>query len=193
MSTARQDLLERVVAWFAEHGVGDTSLRTLAAGLGTSHRMLHYHFGSREALLGAVIERVERAERDILAELLAAVDDPFEAGLAFWRHMADTAQIFAPLYFELSGHAMLGRPYTASWRAWLAAGWVEALARLFLEAGAEPAHAGALARISLAQARGLLFELALSGDRPAADAAMEHFVRMLRAELDRGGPPGAER
>ena len=33
MSTARDELLARCVAWFAEHGVGDTSLRTLATGL----------------------------------------------------------------------------------------------------------------------------------------------------------------
>lgn len=43
----RDELLDRAVGWFAEHGIGDTSMRTLAAELGTSGRMLHYHFGSR--------------------------------------------------------------------------------------------------------------------------------------------------
>ncbi|MBV2364480.1 TetR/AcrR family transcriptional regulator [Streptomonospora nanhaiensis] len=182
MSDAREDLLDRVVAWLAEHGAGDTSMRTLAAGLGTSHRMLHYHFGSREALLGTVVERVERRERDALAALRASTADPFEAGMAFWARLADTAQVFAPLYFELAGHAMLSRPYARSWRRWLAEGWSAALARLFLDAGAAPDRAEALARLSLAQARGLLFELALTGDRPAADAAMRRFATMLRAE-----------
>ena len=41
--------------YVAEHGVGDLSLRGLAAALGTSHRMLSYHFGSREGLLIEVI------------------------------------------------------------------------------------------------------------------------------------------
>ncbi|CAL9567599.1 hypothetical protein SUDANB121_04790 [Nocardiopsis dassonvillei] len=186
MSTARQELLERVIAWFAEHGVGDTSMRTLAEGVGTSHRMLNYHFGSREALLGAVMEEVERAERATLAELLAGADDPFEAGAAFWSHVADTARIFAPLYFELSGHAMLGRPYAHAWRDWLANGWTRGLTGLFLRAGAAPERAESLARLSLAQAHGLLFELALTGDRPGADAAMLRFVEMLRADLARG-------
>ena len=76
----REELLGRAVAWFAEHGVGDTSLRTLAAGIGTSHRMLNYHFGSREGLLGAVVEAVEQAEHAALLELAATHDDPFEAG-----------------------------------------------------------------------------------------------------------------
>jgi AcrR family transcriptional regulator len=183
VGSAREDLLDRVVAWFAEHGVGDTGMRTLAAGLGTSHRMPHYHFGSREALLGAVTERVERRERDTLTGLLAATGGPFAAGLAFWHHVADTARTFAPLHFELSGHAVLGRPYTASWRRWMATGWAKALAGPFRDAGAAPERADTLARLALAQARGLLFEPALTGDRPAADAAMRRFVDLLRADL----------
>ena len=63
MTPARDALLARCVTWFADHGVGDTSLRTLADGVGTSHRMLIYHFGSREGLLAAVVEAVEQGER----------------------------------------------------------------------------------------------------------------------------------
>jgi AcrR family transcriptional regulator len=183
VSAARQELLERAVAWFAEHGVGDTSMRTLAQALGTSHRMLHYHFGSREALLSAVMERVERGERDMLAGLLRTAGDPFDAGMAFWNRVADTAQSFAPLYFELSSHAMRRRPNAEAWRDWLASGWVEVLTRLYRDAGAAPAAAEDLARVSLAQARGLLFALALSGDREAADAAMRRFADLVRASL----------
>lgn len=183
MSAARDDLLERAVAWFAENGVGDTSMRTLASALGTSHRMLHYHFGSREGLLLAVMQAVEREERDALARFLATVDDPFDAGFEFWAHVADRAEIFAPLFFELSSHAMHGHPYAEPWRSWLADGWLEAQSRLFLKAGAAPAEATELARLALAQARGLLFELALGGDRAGVDAAMARFTAMLRATV----------
>ena len=110
MSSPRDELLARCVAWFAEHGVGDTSLRTLAAAVGTSHRMLIYHFGSREGLLAAVVESVELTERSLLETLLAEVDDPYAAGLRFWEHVADAATTFAPLYFELAGQAMQGQP-----------------------------------------------------------------------------------
>lgn len=183
VGTARQDLLERAVTWFAEHGVGDTSLRTLASALGTSHRMLNYHFGSREGLLAAAMEFVEQGERDILAGLLASSEDPIAAGLTFWQHIADTAETFSPLYFELSGHAMLRRPYAESLRQWHAAGWIDAFTDLYADAGATPEQARSLARMSLAQARGLLFELALTGDRPTADRAMEDFVELLRTRL----------
>lgn len=179
--SARDLLLGKALAWFAENGVGDTSMRTLAAELGTSHRMLHYHFGSREGLLGAVVETVERQERDQLDALLASHDDPFEAGLAFWSEVTDAAQAFAPLYFELAGQAMQGRAHAASLREWLTAGWIDALASLYAAAGHPSARATELARLSLAMARGLLFDLALNRDRAAVDASMESFIEMARA------------
>lgn len=183
MSAARNELLARCVAWFAEHGVGDTSLRTLAASVGTSHRMLIYHFGSREGLLAAVVESVEQGERDLLQRLLRDVDDPYAAGLAFWEHVADAAATFAPLYFELSGHAMQGQPWAAGLRVWLTSGWTEALTNFWTRLGRPADEAGELARVNLAAVRGLLFDLALTGDRAAADKGM----RVLAAGL--GLPP----
>lgn len=178
--SAREALLAKAVAWFAEHGVGDTSLRTLAGELGTSHRMLHYHFGSREGLLIAVVEAVERDERTMLARLLDEHDDPYAAGAAFWHHVADSAQTFAPLYFELAGQAMQGQAWARSLGEWLAQGWTDALTRLYVGAGHPPARAAELVRMSLAMARGLMFELALTGDRAAVDAAMNAFTETTR-------------
>jgi hypothetical protein len=37
-SDPKQQLLERAIGYLAEHGIGDISLRELAAALGTSHR-----------------------------------------------------------------------------------------------------------------------------------------------------------
>lgn len=179
MSAARDELLARCVAWFAEHGVGDTSLRTLATNVGTSHRMLLYHFGSREGLLAAVVESVEQGERDLLQRLLSEVEDPYAAGLAFWDHVADAAATFAPLYFELSGHAMQGQPWAAGLREWLTSGWTQALTDLWIRLGRPAEEAAELARVNLAAVRGLLFDLALTGDRAGADDGM----RVLAAGL----------
>jgi AcrR family transcriptional regulator len=179
----RQELLARAVAWFSEHGVGDTSLRTLAAGIGTSHRMLNYHFGSRDGLLGAVVEAVEQAEHAALLELAASDLDPFDAGLVFWARVADRAEVFAPLFFELSTHAMRGRPHAAGLRTWLRTGWTVALRDTYLALGVPAERAATLALQSLAMARGLLFEVAVTGDRAAADAAMLSWTAMVRRDV----------
>lgn len=179
MSPARDDLLARSVAWFAEHGVGDTSLRTLAAGVGTSHRMLIYHFGSREGLLAAVVESVERTERALLGHLIADSADAYTAGEAFWAQVASAAPTYAPLYFELAGHAMQGQPWAASLRTWLTEGWTAALSDLWVRLGTPPDEAQRVARANLAVVRGLLFDLALTGDREAADAGMRRLAPAL--------------
>lgn len=183
----REDLLDRAVAWFAENGVGDTSLRTLAAALGTSHRMLLYHFGSRTGLLAAVVERVERGERDALAGIVAEGGDPHSAMLNFWTHVVDRAEIFAPLFFELAGHAMQGQEHAAELQDWLIGGWIGSsdgwvgtLTQLLVTAGHPPEQAVELARMGLAMARGLLFDLAVSKDRAAVDAVMVRFAEMVR-------------
>src|SRR6202008_3712914 len=73
---ARERLLAAAMDHVVEHGVGDLSLRGLAAALGTSHRMLSYHFGSREGLLIEVIRTVEAQQRAALATLLLDEDAP---------------------------------------------------------------------------------------------------------------------
>ena len=177
--SAREDLLAKALTWFARNGVGDTSLRALAADLGTSHRMLLYHFGSREGLLTAVVEAVERDERAALEDLLEASDDPYAAGAAFWVHVADRAGVFAPLFFELAGHAMQGKPYAVSLRTWLAEGWGEVLTTAYQSVGLDADRAAQLARLSLAMARGLLFDVAVTGDRPGADRAMAAYTELI--------------
>src|SRR5436853_5945379 len=68
---AREKLLAAVIDYVATHGFSDLSLREVAAAIGTSHRMLIYHFGSREGLLVAVVHAVEDAQRAFLAEFAA--------------------------------------------------------------------------------------------------------------------------
>lgn len=176
-SPARDELLGRALTWFTKNGVGETSMRTLANQIGTSHRMLNYHFGSREGLLGAVVEAVEREERATLDRFLQEYDDPFTAGERFWAHVCDSALTFAPLYFELAGQAMQGKPHAADLRTWLGTGWVEPLTALWQALDHDRADAEVLARLNLATVRGLLFDLAVTGDRVAVEESMQRFTQ----------------
>ncbi len=57
--TARERLLDSVIQHFAADGLADQSLRRIAEAIGTSHRMLLYHFGSKDGLLLEVVRAVE--------------------------------------------------------------------------------------------------------------------------------------
>lgn len=183
-TSPRELLLRRIVDWFAANGVMDTSLRTLATGVGTSNRMLHFHFGSRDQVLAAVISEVCRTEGRALDECLDGADDPVEACRTYWRHVADTAEVFAPLFYELSTHAMHAKPYAEELREVLTDAWLSGFRRGFGRV-TDPEHADRLARLCLAVGRGVLFEVALTGDRKSADAAIDEFTEMARAAIEK--------
>ena len=192
MSDARAALLAKVVAHFADHGVRDTSLRSLAAAIGTSQRMLHYHFGSREDVLAAVIDAIAAAQGEQIAALFADEPDPFTAGARNWEATVAGARIYGALWFELASHAMHGEPYTAG----LGEVMVQSQLRAFTEVYrgyTDLARAERLARLTLAVGQGLIFDLLIDDDRAGADAAVDEFTRMIRRELTprtpRIGPP----
>jgi len=78
--STRDKLLDCAEALFGEHGLEGVSLRTINSRAGLSPAALHYHFGSKEALLEALLERrmptlMER-RRKLLNELHAATLPP---------------------------------------------------------------------------------------------------------------------
>lgn len=188
---ARERLLAAAVDYVAEHGVTDLSLRRLAAAIGTSHRMLIYHFGSKEGLLVEVVRAVEEQQRVALAELDATVGDTM-AGLsrAFWQRLADPA--LWPnerLFFEMYGQALQGRPGTVGLLESAVKPWLEQGEELLQRHGFDAASAPAHARLALAAVRGLLLDLLTTHDRAGVDEAMEYFIALW----DKEAGPAAER
>lgn len=168
---SRVDLLDRVISYLAGAGVGDRSLRQIAAGAGTSHRMLIYHFGTRDALLVEVVRAVEERQRVALAEMTAR--SPREMALEFWERLADPALApYERLFFELYGAALAGQESVAPVLDGIVTSW---LADESMFAGLPLAHA----RMALAFTRGALLDLLATGDRPAVDAAVHAFIDLV--------------
>ena len=53
----RQELLDRIVRYLAQYGLGQATLRPMAATLDVSINRLVHHFGSKEELLTAAVAR----------------------------------------------------------------------------------------------------------------------------------------
>ena len=177
-SDTKQQLLDGAVEYVATHGIGELSLRSLAAALGTSHRMLIHHFGSKERLWVQIVQAVEQRER---VNLLAALPDqdlaPAETMRANWRHISDPA--LWPnerLFFELYGQALQGRAHTAEVLDGIVDDWVDPLAELSIAKGMPAADARAQARLAVAVTRGLLLDLLATKDVDGVNAAMEAFI-----------------
>jgi AcrR family transcriptional regulator len=177
---ARERLLERAVAHIAQRGVSDLSLRELAAAIGTSHRMLIHHFGSREGLWVEVVRAVEQQQRDALAELLPdPSEDPAAAMRRWWAQISDPA--LWPnerLFFELYGQALQERPGTTELLDGIVERWLEPATAVYVAHGMEEAQARALARLGIAVTRGLLLDLLATGDREGTTAAFEAWIAL---------------
>jgi AcrR family transcriptional regulator len=174
--SARDRLLAAAVDRAMHGGIADLSLRELAAAIGTSHRMLLYHFGSREGLLAAVTLAVEDAERATLADVGAVTADDARR---FWARYSDPGLWpQEQLFFELYVHALRGRPGTEGFLDHAITGWLEPLTAAIAEGGISPQLAPAAARLSMAVARGLLLDLLATHDTAAVTEAYELFLQL---------------
>jgi len=193
---AREDLLDAVVAHLRRSGLADQSLRDIAAAVGTSHRMLVYHFGSRTGLLAAVVDRVEEEER--ASARAAAAEAGASLGSAAgteevlrrgWRALrrperADEERLF----FELAARALRDAPGTASLRGRLVEPWLDEAEQLARAVGLDVDEARLVTRLDVAVIRGLLLDLLATGDIAGVDAAFERYLRW-RAPRAPPAPP----
>ena len=148
--------------------------------------MLLHHFGSRDELLLAIVEEVERRQMAMLREL---PDDPADAVAAMWADLRrPELRPFERLFFECYARGAQGE---------------EPFARM-LPGPSTPgslmtrhgrAVDPAMVRLGLAVTRGLLLDLVATDDRDGVDAAAHAFVesgparRRLAAGAD-GYPSG---
>ncbi|CAI9415926.1 TetR/AcrR family transcriptional regulator [Nocardioides sp. T2.26MG-1] len=183
----RERLLDATIIHFGHHGVGDTSLRAIATAVGTSHRMLIYHFGSREGLLAEVTREVEARQRALMTATYDAGLPPREAAATYWEQTVEATLRYGPLFFELAAHAMQGKAHAAVLREELIAAWLPSVTALCLELGVPEAEAETHARLALGAARGLLVDLLVTGQRAEVALAADLLTRLLMLSAETGG------
>jgi AcrR family transcriptional regulator len=176
----RQRLLDAAIDYVAANGLTDLSLRRLAAELGTSHRMLSHHFGSKEGLWVAIVHEVERRQLAAVGDLQPDPALSFEDAMrSWWRHISDPS--LWPnerLFFEVYGQALHRRPPTSELLDGIVESWLGPAARLGEAFGIPAEDARQFARLGLAVTRGLLLDLLATEDRAGVDAAMEHWIAL---------------
>jgi AcrR family transcriptional regulator len=168
----RRQLLDALIEEFAANGIGDRSLRDVAAAVGTSHRMLLHHFGSREDLLIAIVDEVERRQMGLLPELPTS---PAASFAAMWADLRrPELRRLERLFFECYARAAQGEKPFARMVPGAVDGWLVEVAAI-----AGPASDPATARLGLAVVRGLLLDLVATEDDVGVDAAAQAFVSLL--------------
>lgn len=167
-------MLDEILAHAREQGLANCSLREIADAIGSSHRMLLYHFGSRAGLLREIVARNEAEERAIAQAYAAEQLTPAEALARTWQRLRKPSRAGEErLFFELAAMAMYRTPGTEA----VADDMVDRWIALAGQAGVDVAPL----RVDIAVIRGLLLDLLLTGDRKGTDAALKAYVDMRTA------------
>jgi AcrR family transcriptional regulator len=170
-SQARERLLAAAVGQALHGGIIGQSLRQVAAAIGTSHRMLLYHFGSREGLLVAISNAIN--------EDVAGTLDRWAEPRELFRHFADPELWpWERLFFELYAHALFGGPGSEAFFEASVHRWIDGLAGELVKQGADKATARIQARLHLAVARGLLIDLLATEEREEVNQAYEYYLQL---------------
>ncbi len=165
--TRRDELVEAATDYVLANGIIGLSLRPLAAAIGTSDRMLLYHFRDKDDLVATVL----RVSNDRSVEEVRQLPTPRRvraAVLDLWAaYTSGQLERCQRLYVEAAALGLLGRePYLTVVRD-SNERWIEALVDHFVRAGATRARARRAVVLLDAAFMGLQLDLTLDANAGA--------------------------
>lgn len=170
----RERLVDACTDHALEHGLPDR-LAPFATATGASSRMLIYHFGTRDGLVRAVLERARQRQVEAFTALLRVrSEEPYTATLArAWSGMSGPqGRPYLRIFSRL--HDTAGEPHWPGFRRAATTDWLAPLAEGMGSLGRPE-----LATVVLAVIRGLLMDLDATGDADRTDRAFGDFLATI--------------
>jgi AcrR family transcriptional regulator len=180
----REELLESIADYLLENGLAELSLRPLAQAIGTSPRILLYHFGSKEALVASGLKAArarEAATVETHQSTIADVSLAEQLRTAWEWISARPNHRFLRLFFEVYGLSLQDPKRFPGFLEGVVADWLPLVEAALRSAGTETGRAGVLAPLIVATQRGLLLDLLATGERDRVDRCHAEFVACLLA------------
>ena len=178
MSSRKRQLREDALAYLLEHGLAEFSLRPMAAELGTSARILLFHFKSKEHLLEEVMDELNGH----LQASFQKLSEPDKMGTPplkrFWLWASKPTNLpYLKLLYEAQITASHGTEAQLRHVQQASAHWQAiALRSLSASLGNET-----MATLCIAIFDGLLIELINTGDRARLTRALDAFIAIAKA------------
>jgi AcrR family transcriptional regulator len=180
----RRELLDRVVAYLAEHGLASVSLRPIAKALGVSVNALVHHFGSKEELVVAALGRAAELQAQVEVRWLARQPGLTESDLLrrWWRWINTSPANLAVVRLGIEAAALdataSGLPGAV--RADQIAPWRANIEQRLVDEGMGTAEAALEAPLVKAMFTGLVVDLLATGERRRLTASFEAGVARLQ-------------
>ncbi|MEV3926568.1 TetR/AcrR family transcriptional regulator [Actinomadura coerulea] len=183
----RTEILDAVLDHLAEHGMSGLSMRPIAQALGQSTRVLTHHFADKDALLAALLRRLDEVQHDQLHATEGWDDTARGIGAVVrdsWdRHLAPENIARTRLVLEIEGLAAAGRlgdrvPAFLAERADFVAGALTAR-------GLALGPARVKATFLNGAYSGLQADFLTTGDRERVEAALEELCALADSWTER--------
>ncbi len=114
----RQDLLDRATDHVLAEGLIGLSLRPLAAAIGTSDRMLIYHFGTRDALVSEIVINSALRSHEAIDALPGARSIRSGVNRLWEAYRSEPLNSCLDVYCQAAATGLIGRePYRSDVRA----------------------------------------------------------------------------
>lgn len=177
----KQDLLEDIVAYLGENGLGDMSLRPLAKQLGTSTYTLTYQFGSKDQLLADAVDFAQARQLGVIGQWAAESPAVSAADLLrrYWEWAGRDANLrIIRMLIEATtlGHS---QPFAEVGQRAVQQ-WIGALSEALRRDGVKD-NVQRIATQTYATLVGLQVDLIATGDRSRVDRAFEDLCETLEA------------
>lgn len=194
--SARQaELLEAAYRYVLAHGLGEMSLRPLAAAIGTSPRVLLYLFGSKHGLVRALLARARAEELALLSTVRTPAsgqteDRLYRVAAVLWGWLAEPSRR-ALLTLWLEGYVRSLVEPAGPWADFAretVEDWLEVLAAAQPARVRDSAEGRAERTRALAVLRGALIDLLATGDTDRVNAAVRREFGDRAGGNTRTGP-----
>jgi AcrR family transcriptional regulator len=194
----REDLTAASLDYVLRNGLLGLSLRPLAASLGTSDRMLIYHFGSKSRLIADVLELANQRLSNSVAAASgtgASPRSPQQVVERAWRLMTSPeSDAIARIYLELCALSVREPVTWGAAHRRLREPWLRQLEQSLVDLRMPSERAAVLATVVLDAIDGLILDRLITGESARVDAAARAFGDLLAGRAaPRSRQPAARR
>ena len=178
-STRKEQLQEEILNYLIKHGVANLSLRPLAAKIGTSPRILIFHFKSKEELIQDVLAELNTRLQASLSAMASSDSGPDPDALLkrFWQWATSKENFpYLRLLYEVQIIAAQNPVEYAGYLKKMSMDWQA----ITIQCLSQSIRTEPTATLCIAVFDGLFIELMSTGDRARLTRALDHFISMVR-------------
>ncbi|MFE4197020.1 TetR/AcrR family transcriptional regulator [Paenarthrobacter sp. NPDC056912] len=185
----REEVLVKAVAYLAERGLSNLSLRKLASAMGTSTQTISYQFGSKEGLIEAALARARATTLGVLEEIRAEQIRPSVADgiVRLWDWWLEDQENLVSTRLSMEAMMTSDEDLSSERRPELLSFWIDYFADwILVERDGSRQDAIVQSTLLMAVLSGLVIDLQSTGDRQRTQSSLHAYLAAIQAYASSG-------